>query len=159
MAMIFNTASFDTDGFSYNPENGQIAKHGKRRDVPDSAGHYYRITNGAVHVKAHRLAWRLYYGWWPECEVDHVNRDKRDNRITNLRLATHSQNRANRSAHKHCQSGERGVYWCNQRKQWKIQLRKNGKAFQAFARHKISAIVGARLIRRILHGEFGAYDD
>ena len=49
--------------------------------------------NGATSSKVfgHRIAWMLYYGEWPELEIDHVNTVKRDNRICNLREATRSQ--------------------------------------------------------------------
>jgi len=41
---------------------------------------------------AHRLAWYLYYGVMPRYEIDHINGDKGDNRIENLREVTPSQN-------------------------------------------------------------------
>lgn len=44
---------------------------------------------------AHRVAFALYYGRWPDGAVDHINRDKSDNRISNLRVATKAQNAAN----------------------------------------------------------------
>ena len=46
---------------------------------------------------AQRLAWLLHYGRWPDGEVDHINHDKHDNRIANLRDSTKSQNQTNRN--------------------------------------------------------------
>jgi hypothetical protein len=46
--------------------------------------------------KAHRLAWLYVYGEWPAGLIDHVNGDKADNRLANLRPADKSQNGANR---------------------------------------------------------------
>lgn len=54
-------------------------------------------------VWAHRAAIALAIGEWPEGEVDHINRDKSDNRISNLRVVTHQQNAMNRT-----QGGRKG---------------------------------------------------
>lgn len=45
---------------------------------------------------AHRLAWLHVYGTWPEFEIDHINGDKSDNRIANLRDVPHAVNNRNR---------------------------------------------------------------
>lgn len=62
-----------------------------------------RTVKGYLHIsiygrqyKAHRLAWLYIHGVWPETALDHINRDGCDNRLCNLRLATHSQNMQNR---------------------------------------------------------------
>lgn len=47
---------------------------------------------------AHRVAWALHYGQWPQDEIDHINGDPADNRIANLRQASRTQNAANRGA-------------------------------------------------------------
>jgi hypothetical protein len=49
-----------------------------------------------VPLWAHRVAVAIVSGEWPDGEVDHVNRDKTDNRIANLRVVTHRENAANR---------------------------------------------------------------
>ena len=55
---------------------------------------WIRVLN--KRYQAHRLAWLFYYGEWPENEIDHINNDKDDNRITNLRDVTHGENQQNR---------------------------------------------------------------
>lgn len=56
---------------------------------------YIQVRIGGRIVKAHRLIWALVYGTWPP-EIDHIDCDGRNNRLSNLRLATRSQNGANR---------------------------------------------------------------
>jgi hypothetical protein len=56
---------------------------------------YWQVSIQGKSYLGHRLAWLMYYGERPEGQVDHVNRDRTDNRITNLRLATLAQQRAN----------------------------------------------------------------
>lgn len=153
MNRAVNDAKLDVAGFTYDPSTGFIFKNGRRRDVVGSKG-YRMVTAGRLHVKAHRLAWRLYYGRWPTMDLDHRNQVKSDNRIENLRLATHGQNITNAPARKNCKSGERGVYWDTCVKKWRVNVLRDGKPFHSTASHKISAILAARLIRRELHGEF-----
>ena len=60
---------------------------------------------------AHRLAWLYVYGEWPNSEIDHINGDRSDNRIQNLRDATHSENQQNRrAASKKSKTGVLGVH-------------------------------------------------
>lgn len=60
-------------------------------------------------------------------EVDHANRDKLDNRRSNLRIASHQFNSANRSKPKNNTSGYKGVYWDKKKKRWKAQIKVNQK--------------------------------
>jgi hypothetical protein len=59
-------------------------------------------------MTVHRVAWMIFYGEWPNGCIDHVNGDTFDNRISNLRLATHSQNMAN-TRNRRSSTGFRGV--------------------------------------------------
>lgn len=78
-------------------------------------------------VKAHRAAWALYYGLWPSGVIDHINGDRSDNRIINLRDTTHVGNGRNAARSIANSSGYTGVSWCAQQGRWKVQLREDGK--------------------------------
>lgn len=70
----------------------------------------YRIVRLSQRpYRAHALAWALSHGRWPDGEIDHINGDKDDNRIVNLRDSTRKQNMANRGASKRSRTGARGV--------------------------------------------------
>lgn len=56
---------------------------------------YRNIYMDGRNWKGHRLAWAIHYGEWPEGDIDHVNGDRSDNRISNLRKASRSQNLCN----------------------------------------------------------------
>lgn len=68
-----------------------IDAHGKMLLGINSQG-YYRINFNRVSFLAHRVAWALHHGAWPEGLIDHINRRRTDNRIVNLRVVNHTQN-------------------------------------------------------------------
>lgn len=80
----------------YDPESGQVFRNGKPIGYPTSNGYLRARVNKGPHVLLHRLAWFLYYGYWPTKWIDHINRDKTDNRIANLREVDGRGNNLNR---------------------------------------------------------------
>jgi hypothetical protein len=87
---------------SYDPETGAftwLVSLGRRVRVGDVAGtfngRYWAITVNKRIYMAHRLAWLYVYGSFPKYELDHINGDKIDNRIVNLRDVTGQVNRQN----------------------------------------------------------------
>jgi hypothetical protein len=83
---------------------------------------YRKIKIDGRAYSAHRLAWLYVYGEWPADQIDHINRQKADNRIANLRPATNAQNQANRLRRCDNNSGYRGVGHRGGRWQACIQL-------------------------------------
>jgi len=90
--------------YSYDPSTGLITRLGRKPHTykPPKNPHVYhsvflRSKGGAkLSVKAHRLAWALHTGHWPKDVIDHINRDKHDNRFCNLRdvpLHVNAQNK------------------------------------------------------------------
>jgi len=82
--------------------------------------------DGMLH-KAHRLAWLYVYGELPNQWVDHINRNRSDNRIVNLRLASAELNAQNASVRSDNTSGIQGVSWHKASKKWVVQISKQGK--------------------------------
>lgn len=78
---------------------------------------------------AHRIAWLLVYGEWPTDQIDHINGDRKDNRISNLRLATNAQNAANSRRRAHNTSGFKGAFFHKRRNRWMAQIGVNGRQF------------------------------
>ena len=149
--MKSDESNFPAHLFAYDTVTGAITKDGRRRDYADNP--YRRVCENQNRVCAHRLAWRIHTGAWPAFEVDHVNLNKQDNSWSNLRVATASQNQCNKPGVG--KSGERGVHFCKTHSRWKISLGIKGqRRFQHYCSSKTSAILAARIIRRVLHGEF-----
>ncbi|WP_264041469.1 HNH endonuclease signature motif containing protein [Pectobacterium carotovorum] len=75
--------------------------------TPDNKG-YLRISINNKKHKSHRIAWLYVYGYWPEL-IDHINGNKSDNRIKNLRDVSFSENMRNRPTLKSSSTGVNGV--------------------------------------------------
>lgn len=118
----------------YDPETGHVTwakKTGKkvivgaRVGAPHCAGYLQTNQKGEVHL-LHRLVWLYVHGDWPPEQIDHINGNRADNRLCNLRLATNSQNTMNQGRRKTNRSGYRGVYWVTSRKKWVARITKDG---------------------------------
>ncbi|AZF37722.1 Phage HNH homing endonuclease [Pseudomonas sp. R4-39-08] len=92
-----------------------------------SAG-YRSIRIAGAGYQAHRLAWLHHYGEWPANELDHINGNKDDNRIANLRDVNRKGNCENqRRPQRNNTSGFLGVSWAKNEKKWKAQISHGGK--------------------------------
>lgn len=103
--------------------------------------------------RAHRVIWAMQTGAWPEDEVDHINGDRADNRWSNLREATHSQNLKNRKLHLSSPVGVTGIG--RKRGKWRARITHNGIQIHIGTYHRIEDAISARLeMSAKLHGEF-----
>ncbi len=124
---------------SYSPETGIFTRTQKRNSfggkafVGASAG---TIKDGYVVIgiarrqyRAHRLAWVLMTGEdVPRGKLlDHINRDRSDNRWENLRLVDRSLNNHNSDPHRNNTSGVKGVSWAKSRRKWDARIKLRGK--------------------------------
>lgn len=83
---------------------------------------YRTIRIDRVLYQAHRLAFLYMTGKFPPADVDHINRNRADNRWDNLREATRSQNCFNKAMISTNTSGVKGVYWHKRNKKWTVRV-------------------------------------
>jgi hypothetical protein len=110
----------------------------RRTDIANSAAwnkryagkrlYYYTASKGYRSVRiqrrniyAHRLAWVLTHGKWPDDQIDHINRVRHDNRISNLRDVTQRENNLNKLAGLRARDVPGTVFL--DRSSWRAQLR------------------------------------
>ena len=91
----------------------------------DSKG-YLRGSLLNKNQRAHRICWALHYGEWPQGSIDHINGDKTDNRITNLRDVSHQENMTNLKMRSDNTSGFRGVSYTKEGN-WRAYITNKGK--------------------------------
>jgi hypothetical protein len=89
-----------------------------------SAGYFEGCVLG-VRFLAHRVAFALAQGRWPVGEIDHIDHDKQNNRLANLRETSHQENALNTSLRSDNSTGCVGVY--QSRGQWEARIKCNGK--------------------------------
>lgn len=118
----------------YNQSTGifiwrQSRKGTKKTDVVGckQKNGYLQIRVNSKLYKAHRLVWLYVYGYFPKNQIDHINHNKVDNRINNLREVTSQENHKNRKINKNNKSGFNGVYWDNKRNKWIAIVQANKK--------------------------------
>ena len=93
----------------------------------EGEGGYQRGRIYGQLYKAHRVAWTIFYGCWPEHEIDHIDGDKSNNRITNLRDVPHMLNCRNRRLQKTNTTGYSGLTWRRDTKKWRACIHVNGR--------------------------------
>lgn len=120
----------------YDPETGLFTwkiQTNSRAPVGSIAGensitHGYRTLgiNGKLY-RQHRLAWFYVHGTWPVKNIDHINGNRLDNRIANLRDVSQAVNAQNlQGAKTNNASGFLGVDWRPKRNKWRAQIRIGG---------------------------------
>lgn len=127
-----------TKVLDYNSETGEFTwkispsrniKVGTRAGVVNKTG-YRLISINNIRYKAGRLAWFYHYGEWPSDEtpqIDHINGNRSDDRIANLRQVTDEQNSRNQKVRSTNTSGRTGVQFHKHRGKWMAVIRNNGK--------------------------------
>jgi hypothetical protein len=104
-------------GYTYNPETGKIYGVNKKELKRKTIKGYINLI---YDLKGHHFAWYMVYGNVDFDELDHYNRVRDDNRITNLRISDRNQQNQNRSEVK-------GYNWHKLIKKWQAQIQVNGK--------------------------------
>lgn len=141
--------------FSYDPETGaferKVPTHGNHKGPPKSYPSV--LINGSSH-SIHRLIWLMVYGELPQAMfIDHIDGDRTNNRLSNLRLSTRAQNVLNRAISKNNTTGFKGVRPSCGRFRADIQVNGKRRYLGHFDTAREAALVYDQNAA-ILHGEF-----
>lgn len=156
--------------YDYDPESGAFWHRCKRtgrrtgRRAGGVSNHgYVAIWLGSRLYLAHRVAWFVTFGRWPESQIDHINMSRTDNRLSNLREAQPRQQAMNRRTRTDSSSGLKGVCLRDghekRRKKYAARIKVGGKTIVVgnYETPDEAAIAYAEAARKYF-GEFARAD-
>lgn len=141
------------DGILYRKLDTRNSKAGAVVGHLKSTGYLFVYLAGKYYP-CHRLIWMMHYGEFPEL-IDHIDGNRQNNRIENLRSTDRFGNAKNRKLNKNNTSGAKGVLWNKRLCKWSANVVSNNK--RRFLGHFDSfqdADEIACLAREMLHGEY-----
>jgi hypothetical protein len=124
---------------TYNPHNGSFiwnVRNDARQEwntryagKPAGSLHngYLIISIDNTRFPAHRIAWVYMTGINPQNVIDHIDRNPKNNKFSNLRLASVAENRMNVSSYSNSKSGIKGVSYCQTNRKWRTEIQANYK--------------------------------
>lgn len=146
----------------YEPETGVVRWARNRKGGPragDIAGNvrkdgYLGIGLCMKDYLLHRVIWLMVHGVWPEHFIDHINCNKSDNRLCNLREATKSENGRNRGPQRNNKSGFKGVCFDQHKGKWLATIKTPDKQHRLGHYRNVKDAAAAYVKATELHGEF-----
>ena len=141
------------DGVLHWKQNVGKIKAGTKAGSILNSGYCSIVFNG-TRYQAHRLVYLLHHGYLPQY-IDHIDGNRLNNFIANLRPATKSQNALNKRLDKKNTSGYRNVYWHKAYKKWRVSLMVARKTIHigSFDDLELAGLVATEA-RKKYHGEF-----
>lgn len=142
---------------TYDPETGTFVWTSNRQWANShTVGYvnvqgYHSIMIDYKNYLAHRLAWLYVYGMLPTLQIDHINHNTLDNRLSNLRLVTNQENQKNR-AYTGNSSGRIGVCFDKARNKWKPHIKINQKLINL---GRFDTLEMAILVRKAAEEKYG----
>lgn len=142
--------------FTYR-EDGCLIRNRTGKEIifsKDKHHRYYRIGIRGKTNFVHRIIFLYHHGYLPK-GIDHIDGDRYNNRIENLREADQSQNSLNRVSHKNNKSGCKNVYWQKNMNKWCVILTINRKrnTIGYFEDLELADLIASEY-RAKYHGEF-----
>jgi HNH endonuclease/AP2 domain len=115
---------------------------------------YLQGTINRKIYRVHRLIYLYHYGYIPQC-IDHIDGNRSNNLIENLRVANRSQNNFNQRISSKNTSGVKGVHWNKEKQKWMASCKTYKKSKHLGYYPSLEAAeLAVKTYREIFHGEF-----
>jgi hypothetical protein len=135
------------------------SKNVRAGDFADTTinSHGYRhacmTTDGTYKIfYAHRIIFAWVHGHWPANQIDHIDGNKLNNRIENLREVSNAGNARNQKRRSTNTSGHTGIYWHNHANKWAAQITVDGRRMRLGYFHSKSDAIAVRKAAEVEHG-------
>lgn len=124
---VHESLKYHSDGrLTWKIKRSNNSRIGKEVGTIDHYG--YKVFNMCSnYYRVHRIVWFMHHGYMPENNIDHINRNKIDNRIENLREVGQQCNARNTGNFRHNKSGIKGVSWHKSAEKWEATIHVNRK--------------------------------
>ena len=150
---LLKVIEYREDGNFYHKLGNKFKEAGDKVGYINSLGYVF-VNAGGKNFLAHRAAFYSHYGYLPEC-IDHINNNKADNRIENLRACTFSQNSHNAKLSKSNTTGVKGVSLHKQSGKYQVQVWSKNKNISGGIHSTIEEAEAVAIrLREELHGNF-----
>ena len=146
--LVWRSRQFNSD---YETRRWNTRYAGKQAGTIGGEG-YLNVGVGGTVFPAHRLIWAIVHGAPPRGEIDHINHDRADNRIVNLRDVSKAENLVNQSLRRNNKSGVTGVDWDKREGKWRAQFSVNGRRVRLGAYADKADAIAARKAAEVRHG-------
>jgi hypothetical protein len=154
--MSWNELFYYKEGFLYYKSDvgRKIKKDSKVGNIKKSG--YLQFNSNNKTYSVHRVIYEMHFGKIPEkMQIDHIDRDKLNNNIGNLRLATSQQNNFNKNVRKDSSSGFKCIFWRKDKNKYRVRIKINNTEksvgyFKTIEEAKYAYEVASKQ----LHGEF-----
>jgi len=144
------------DGQLFQKNSRGASKKGKKVGWLEKSG-YFSTNVDNVRYRLHRLIYQYHLGFCPEF-LDHIDCNKTNNKIENLRPATIFENNRNRKVTTKNKSGLKGAFWDKQHKKWKSSIKINNKSIHlGHFENSLDAHLAYKKESLKIHGEFANY--
>ncbi|MDO8972094.1 MAG: HNH endonuclease signature motif containing protein [Saprospiraceae bacterium] len=145
--------------FGLNTETGEliwrVSKGSKKQgNIAGSINKkgYRCIKIDGRNYKAHRLVWLYTFGSWPKDQLDHIDGNRSNNRLDNLRECTHGENQQNLAPKTGGTSNYPGIYWAKHVQKWQVSIRIKGKSeYLGLFTNELEAAEAYKLAKQLYH--------
>jgi hypothetical protein len=157
--IIKQSVTYDNGNLIWIGEDSRKRKKGKSLGTKGNHGYLTCAINKKLYLN-HRVIFAIHHGNFPNrgMTVDHIDGNKLNNKIENLRLATYSQNLSNKTSHNNT-SGAKGVVWNPANQNWRVRINYKKKAYEIGSFLLFDKAVNACITaRNQIHQEFAKHN-